>query len=200
MYKKKRIDDIMDFWFGDLKVADLPGNDRTRLWFGGGKVVDKEISDEFLEDMNDAIAGKLDDWAKTPRGRLALILIFDQFSRNIFRNTKEAFAQDKMALALCIEGLKKQDDHTLTLIQRVFFYMPLEHSERIDMQEQSVAAFQALADITLPETASVYHAFLRYAVMHFEVIRQFGRFPHRNVVLGRESTEAEALFLAQSHD
>lgn len=195
-----RIDAIMDFWFGDLQKADLPGSQNTTLWFGGSKEIDGQIKALFAKDLESAILGKYDHWVETPRGTLALIILFDQFSRNIYRSQAAAFAQDDKALTLCLNGIKQQQDHTLTLIQRVFFYMPLEHSEKIERQEQSVSAFQTLASISMPETAGVYQAFLKYAFMHYDVIKQFGRFPHRNAVLARNSTEAELLFLAQTND
>ncbi len=200
MPDEKRIDAIMDYWFGDLQTADLPGNERTALWFGGTESIDGEIMDLFAKDVESAILGKYDHWTATPRGTLALLILFDQFSRNIYRGKPEAFSQDEKALALCLQGIKQKQDHTLTLIQRVFFYMPLEHSERIEMQQHSVIAFQSLANMSMPETVKLYQAFLRYAVMHYDIIKQFGRFPHRNLILGRTSTEAEVLFLSQSHD
>lgn len=200
MPDEKKIDAIMNYWFGDLQTADLPGNESTALWFGGSKEIDTEITELFAKDLECAIAGEYDDWVETPRGRLALIILFDQFSRNIYRSTPDAFSQDSKALTLCLEGVKARDDHTLALIQRVFFYMPLEHSEDLLMQQQSVTAFQSLANISMPETSGVYQAFLKYAFMHYDVIKQFGRFPHRNMILNRQSTEAEALFLAQTHD
>lgn len=200
MYKEEVIEEIMDYWFGDIQVADLPGNERTALWFGGSDEIDTDIRERFGDILEEAIDGALDEWAEAARGRLALIILLDQFSRNIFRNSSRAFLQDEQSLALCFEGIQKKQDHELALIQRVFFYMPLEHAESIDMQERSVQAFQGLANIAMPETAGVYQAFLKYAVMHYDVVKQFGRFPHRNHLLDRNSTEAETLFIAQSND
>lgn len=190
-----KIHKILDFWFGDLGLADLPSSDRTNLWFGESEKLKSMITQDYGEDYNAVITGKHDDWAETPRGRLALIILLDQFSRYLYRNSPHAFDFDKTAQQLCIEGLQAEMDHTLTLIERVFFYMPLVHAEDVTIQEQSINLFQNLVALSMSETTQVYQLFLAYAYAHFRVIKEFGRFPQRNTILGRKSTDAEIAFL-----
>ena len=186
---------LLDFWFGDLGLADLPSSDRTNLWFGESEKLKEMITGSFGDVYQSAIAGNYDEWAQTPRGRLALIILLDQFSRYLHRNSPQAFNFDKLAQQLCIEGLRGQMDHSLTLIERVFFYMPLVHAEDVEIQEQSIKLFQSLVGLSMSETTQVYQLFLAYAYAHFRVIKEFGRFPQRNTILGRSSTDAESAFL-----
>ena len=150
---------------------------------------------QFFEEYQAATSGKLTEWANTPRGRLALIILLDQFSRWTHRNTPTAFNFDKVAQDLCVEGLCTNMDHSLTLIERVFFYMPLVHAESSEIQDKSIQLFQSLVSLSMTETTQVYQLFLAYAYAHFKVVKEFGRFPQRNVILGRESTSAEIAFL-----
>lgn len=193
-----KIHELLNFWFGNLGSADLPTSDRTNLWFGENETVKKKIVDEFTAEYELATAGSLVNWAETPRGRLALIILLDQFSRYIYRRTPQAFAFDNLAQQLCIEGLRNKMDHSLTLIERVFFYMPLVHAENSQNQEQSIRLYQDLVSLSMSETTQIYQLFLAYAYAHFRVIKEFGRFPQRNQVLGRESTDAEIAFLKNS--
>jgi uncharacterized protein (DUF924 family) len=190
-----KIHDILNFWFGDLGRADLPSSDRTNLWFGESDKLKQEMISLFGAEYQAAVEGRLDEWRKTPRGRLALIILLDQFSRWAYRNTPSAFMQDKAAQALCIEGLREKMDKSLTLIERVFFYMPLVHAENSEIQDQSIQLFQALVSLSMTETTQVYQLFLAYAYAHFRVVKEFGRFPQRNHILGRKSTEEEIAFL-----
>lgn len=190
-----RIHELLHYWFGDPGVADLPTSERTNLWFGDNDSVKKQLAKAFSKEYEQALAGKLQDWNETPRGRLAHIILLDQFPRYLYPHTSQAFAYDEKAHALCLEGMALQMDQTLTLIERVFFYMPLVHSENSDSQEQSIRLYQELVSLSMPETTQIYQLFLAYAYAHFRVIKEFGRFPQRNRVLGRESTEAELAFL-----
>lgn len=190
-----KIHEILDFWFGDLGRADLPTSDRTNLWFGESEKLKAEMLQLFGKQHEEAIEGKLSDWAATPRGRLALIILLDQFSRWAYRNSSNAFAYDKTAQMLCVEGLKQKMDQSLTLIERVFFYMPLVHAEDSEIQEQSIQLFQSLVALSMTETTQVYQLFLAYAYAHFRVVKEFGRFPQRNHILGRKSTDEEIAFL-----
>lgn len=189
-----KIHEILNFWFGNLGSADLPASDRTNLWFGENEVVKKQL-ELFQKEFDQATSGKLKQWEITPRGRLALILLYDQFPRYIFRRSSKAFAFDEEAQRLCADGLREKMDHSLTLIERVFFYMPLVHSENNDSQEKSIRLYQDLVTLSMSETTQIYQLFLAYAYAHFRVIKEFGRFPQRNKVLGRDSTEAEVAFL-----
>ena len=189
------IHELLNFWFGDLGVADLPTSDRTNLWFGENDTIKQQITLSFQKEFADAISGNLDNWAKTPRGRLALIILLDQFPRYIHRRTAQAFAHDLQAQALCVSGVFEKMDHSLTLIERVFFYMPLVHAEDSQTQEKSIRLYQDLVSLSMSETTQIYQLFLAYAYAHFRVIKEFGRFPQRNKILGRESTTAELVFL-----
>lgn len=190
-----KVHSLLDFWFGDLGTADLPTSDRTNLWFGESEKLKEMITKSYGDDYQAVIAGKHEDWATTPRGRLAMIILLDQFSRYLHRNSSHAFDYDKKAQELCLQGLQEQMDHSLTLIERVFFYMPMVHAESNELQEQSIRLFQSLVSLSMSETTQVYQLFLAYAYAHFRVIKEFGRFPQRNDVLGRKSTAEEAAFL-----
>lgn len=186
---------LLDFWFGDLGHADLPNSDRTNLWFGENEQLKLNMLDVFKKEYDEAISGQLSSWAESPRGRLALIILLDQFSRSLYRNSPKAFEFDQQAQELCLQGLTKKMDQSLTLIERVFFYMPLVHAEDSKRQEQSIRLFQNLVSLSMTETTQVYQLFLAYAYAHFRVIKEFGRFPQRNSILKRDSTAEEIAFL-----
>lgn len=190
-----RIHELLHYWFGDIGSADLPTSERTNLWFGDNEAVRTQLINVFMQEFNQATSGNLMAWSKTPRGRLALIILLDQFSRYVNRHTPKAFSQDKEAQRLCIEGLRDRMDHSLTLIERVFFYMPLVHAEDSESQEKSIRLYQELVTLSMSETTQIYQLFLAYAYAHFRVVKEFGRFPQRNRILGRKSTEAEIAFL-----
>lgn len=190
-----RAHELLNFWFGTLGSADLPTSDRTNLWFGENEIVKQRLVEVFSKEYEAATTGQLIDWNVTPRGRLALIILLDQFPRYIHRRSSLAFAHDIEAQQLCAEGLREKMDHPLTLIERVFFYMPLVHAESSPSQEQSIRLYQELVTLSMSETTQIYQLFLAYAYAHFRVIKEFGRFPQRNKMLGRESTDAELAFL-----
>ena len=193
-----RVHELLNFWFGNLGSADLPTSDRTNLWFGENEVVKKHLVRAFEKEYNEASDGGLTEWAKTPRGRLALIILYDQFPRYLHRGSSMAFSFDVRAQQLCADGLREKMDQSLTLIERVFFYMPLVHSEDSATQEKSIRLYQDLVTLSMSETTQIYQLFLAYAYAHFRVIKEFGRFPQRNIALGRQSTEAELAFLKNS--
>lgn len=193
-----RVHELLGIWFGNLGSADLPSSDRTNLWFGDNEVVKRHLTRAFENEFNLATTNNLQDWHKTPRGRLATIILLDQFPRYLHKHSSEAFAYDKMALQLCVEGLSQKMDQSLTLIERVFFYMPLVHAEDAQIQDKSIRLYQDLVTLSMPETTQIYQLFLAYAYAHFRVVKEFGRFPQRNQTLGRTSTEAELAFLKNS--
>lgn len=190
-----KIHELLTFWFGDLGRADLPNSDRTNLWFGENEQLKKQMLALYKEEYEKATRDELTEWTDTPRGRLALIILLDQFSRWAYRDSSNAFDYDLKAQELAIDGIDKKMDQTLTLIERVFFYIPLVHSEDAAKQEQSIQLFQNLVSLSMTETTQVYQLFLAYAYAHFRVIKEFGRFPQRNAILHRQSTAAETAFL-----
>ena len=191
-----RIDRILDFWFKEKSLSAPQIDGRMDIWFGEDAIFDNELASEFGGDVEDAAAGKLQHWANEPRGRLALILLLDQFRRNIYRGTADAFAGDKQALKLCIEGAMQKKDHGLSPIHRVFFYMPLQHAESRKIQKKSVQIFTKLASAVSPTYRETFETIAQFAELHADIVEQFGRFPHRNRVLERANTPDEAEFLA----
>lgn len=192
-------EDVHHFWFGEDAGAPAVLETRAKLWFNGGKEFDHELTQRFLPLLETLSAGPLaHDWAsRGAKARLAVILVLDQMSRNIFRGSPRAFAQDMLALDLCKDGLAKGEDAGLSEVERVFFYLPLEHSEAMEDQQHAVALFGALAKEAREPFAAFTHNTLDYAHQHLDVIRQFGRFPHRNAVVGRVTTPEEAAWLAE---
>lgn len=193
---KLRIEAILTFWFKEQSLTAPQIDGRMDVWFGEDPVFDEEIAREFAQDVEDASEGRLDHWSHQPRGRLALIILLDQFRRNIYRNKPEAFAMDKSALKLCVEGAMEKKDKGLSPIERVFFYMPLQHAESRKVQEKSTQIFNKLAEAVSPTLRETFETVAQFAELHADIIRQYGRFPHRNAILGRENTPEEAEYLA----
>ena len=191
-----RIDAILAFWFKEHAMTAPQIDRRMDIWFGEDEVFDLECKKAFSDDVEMASAGQLDHWAAEPRGRLALILLLDQFRRNIYRSTADAFALDKAALKLCVEGAREKKDKGLTPIQQAFFYMPLQHAESLKVQEMAVAIFKRLAEAVSPTYRETFETMAAFAELHRDIIAQFGRFPHRNELLGRENTPEEDEYLA----
>lgn len=181
--------EVLDFWFGP---ADTPEYGRPRdAWFQKSEAFDETIRLRFFDLYLQAADGHLDAWRAAPDSLLALILVLDQFSRNLFRGSPRAFAMDSQALAAAQHALVQGYDRLLAPVQRWFVYLPFEHAEDLAMQRRSVALFEGLRDD--PASAGT----IDYARRHFEIIARFGRFPHRNAVLGRVSTPEEIEFLRQ---
>jgi uncharacterized protein (DUF924 family) len=191
-----RIDQILSFWFREQELSAPQIDRRMDIWFGEDPAFDEAIMVGFEDDVEAASNGRLDHWAEEPRGRLALILLIDQFRRNIHRNTAKAFSHDKLALKLCVEGAVKKKDKGLTPIQKVFFYMPLQHAESVKVQAKSVELFNKLAESVSPTYRETFLTVAQFAELHKDIVDQFGRFPHRNKLLGRENTPEENEYLA----
>ncbi len=162
-----------------------------KVWFSKDPDFDREIEEHFRLTYEQAAAGQYDNWQETATGCLALVLLFDQFPRNMFRDTPKAFATDAKALAIAEGAIALGFDQVLPVVQRWFLYLPFEHSEHLVHQQRAVELFAPLRNN--PDANGTYS----YAVKHLAVIKQFGRFPHRNRILGRESTPAEIAFLKQ---
>jgi uncharacterized protein (DUF924 family) len=180
-------DAIHAFWFGDDLESLEAVTSRSRIWFASDRAFDASVRERF-------------DWQASARSCLALVLVLDQFPRNLYRGSAESFAYDAVALEVADLALERGFDAKLTPIEAVFFYLPLEHAEDADCQARSVERFGALAQRCDPALRDPFDSFLSYAVRHREVIERFGRFPHRNALLGRESTPEERAYLASGGD
>ncbi|HZI03072.1 MAG TPA: DUF924 family protein [Archangium sp.] len=184
------VDDILTFWFGR---PSEPGYTEPRgRWFEQEPAFDAECAHRFLATQERAAAGELKAWRDEPRGALALLLLLDQFPRNLFRDSARAYATDALALEVARHALARGLDVTLPPVWRWFFYLPFEHSEDIHDQRLAVSLFEAL----VPQHPASAEA-LESARRHLDIIARFGRFPHRNARLGRESTPEEAAFLQE---
>ena len=196
----ERPHDILEYWFGTGPWTRERLDERTRFWFGGDGAEaqarrDADIREKLEPLLERAARGEFASWASSPKRRLALILLFDQVPRNCFRGTAAAFAFDREALALAAEGLQLAADAALDPVERVFFYLPLEHAESMEAQEAAVAAFDRLVAESPPDVRDWVAYTAKYAVKHRDVVAQFGRFPHRNAMLKRDSTPEERAWL-----
>ncbi len=181
---------VLDFWFG-APGSDTYGRQR-KLWFVKRDETDAHIREHFGALTDSALDGRVPDWGTTPRAALAQLLLLDQFPRNMHRNTPRAFAGDATALSIAHDLVSRGGDQTLIPVERIFAYLPFEHSEDIGNQRMALRLFRALAD----EHAG-FESTLDYAERHYAVIERFGRFPHRNAILNRISTPEELSYLAQ---
>jgi uncharacterized protein (DUF924 family) len=193
--------DILDFWFGSGPYDAARLAERTTFWFGGDGAQAQAARDELIRStlepmLERAARGEFASWAASPRRRLALILLFDQVPRNCYRGTAAAFAFDREALTLSIEGLQLAADAALHPVERIFFYLPLEHAESPEAQDAAIAAFERLVSEAPPELRDYCAYTAGYAKKHRDLIALFGRFPHRNPLLGRANTDAESEWLA----
>ncbi|MFZ5653210.1 MAG: DUF924 family protein [Pseudomonadota bacterium] len=186
---------VLDFWFGAERAIALRDPARGRLWWRKDPATDAAIRARFGAWVARALAGGLEGWAAEPQGLMALVLLCDQFTRNIHRGTPAAFAGDARALAWSRQAIAAGWEAGLTVAERAFLYMPLEHSESPADQEESVARFSDLLAGAPAADRAALRRMLDHARRHRDVIRRFGRFPHRNAILGRPTTAAERAFL-----
>ena len=187
--------DVLDFWFGDGLAQDWPSDDRNALWFGGGAGQDALIRERFGALVDEALDGGLVDWEQRVHERLALVLLLDQFTRNVYRGQPRAFAGDGRAQRLVMHTLARGQNEELPRVARVFLYMPLMHAESPALQDECVLRFQTLHRTSPPELQATLAGNLRFAEQHSDIVQRFGRFPHRNAALGRVSTPEETTFL-----
>ena len=190
-------DDLMEFWFGVESDDAAVAENQAELWWGHRTETDELLQARFGAAASAAAAGVFDHWTGSPRGRLALLLLLDQLPRAIHRATPAAFAQDARAREVAEQGLDSGADRLLRPIERLFFYLPFEHSEDLADQDRSVELFRELVTSVPTAQRETFAAFVDYAARHRAVIARFGRFPHRNLILGRESTPEEKTFLEQ---
>jgi uncharacterized protein (DUF924 family) len=187
---------VLEFWFGDaLAAAPEELDAHFKRWFASGEVLDEEIRARFGTWVQQAADGGLEDWRQTAEGTLALIILLDQFPRNIWRGQAQAFTYDPMALKLSHELIASGTDGALHFLQRGFAYLPHQHAEDLATQDAGVAAYEGLVADTDEAHKAKARGFLDSAREHREVVRQFGRFPHRNAILGREASPAEVEYI-----
>lgn len=186
--------EVLAFWFGEPASAER--ETFRKLWFEKSDAADREIADRFGALIERALRGELADWSNEPESALAQIVLLDQFTRNVFRDTPRAFAGDARALAAASAMVGQRQDEALPALQRSFVYMPFEHAEGLGAQDEAVRLFTRLLEST-PQASPGLRSMLDYAEKHRAVIRRFGRFPHRNAILGRHSTPDEIAFLEQ---
>ncbi|WP_417819700.1 DUF924 family protein [Terasakiella sp.] len=179
------ITSVLEFWFGSAKPEQMATH--RDMWWMKDREIDQQIINQFTSLYEQAASGALVHWKEDPLGCLALILLLDQFPRNMFRDSAKSFATDEQALDVTRYVLEREWDADLVLAARLFIYLPLEHSENVDDQNAAVTLISSLGDDNYTD----------FALRHRDIIKRFGRFPHRNKILGREDTKEEAAFLKQ---
>jgi uncharacterized protein (DUF924 family) len=190
-------DDVLWFWLGDVDGDGLAEQALTQRWWRKDPDFDHEVAAKFEPTWQAIMAGDREAWLETPHSTLAYVIVLDQFSRNMFRNTPRAFEGDPTALRVAADGVKRGIDRALHGHERVFFYMPFEHSEDLAVQERGVELFTAMRDQSEGRVREAVAENVDYAKRHRDVIARWGRFPHRNRILGRPSTPEEIEFLKQ---
>ena len=189
------MDEVLEFWFEKPATTTEEYGRKIRRWYMGGAALDEQIRERFTSLVESALAGALNDWPQTPRGRVGLILLLDQFTRSIYRDDPRSYAGDERAQALAVEAFDRGIDRELSIEERLFLTMPFLHSEDLALQERGVVAMEAIvadaAEFQKPMLAMGTEQSRKYR----DLIAQFGRFPHRNVLLGRTSTPEEEAFL-----
>ncbi|RMF18299.1 MAG: DUF924 domain-containing protein [Candidatus Dadabacteria bacterium] len=189
---------ILDWWFGTTGPDGVSPSEIRKRWFQGGAQVDKEIAERFGGAVEAARSGALADWVERDPDALALILLTDQFTRNVYRGTPEMFAADPIALDVAHRLIESGRHERYPNQQRVFIYMPLMHSENLDDQNECIQLFEQLvAEADTDAQRDAFASNVDYAIRHRDIVARFGRFPHRNATLGRETTPEEAEFLTQ---
>jgi uncharacterized protein (DUF924 family) len=193
-------EDVLAFWFAD--AADNPSKSAARMdfWFKSRRETDEAIARRFAQAVRDAGRGLLAEWEREPRSRLALIIVLDQFPRNIHRGTATAFQYDPPALDLSRRSVSVGHLWPLTTIEQAFALMPFQHVEDLAAQREGLALFEEMAGRAAPEWHDLAGGIVKYARMHLELIERFGRFPHRNAILGRTSTPAEQDYLRSNSE
>jgi len=193
------IESVLTFWFGNGLNSVTINEEKKAMWWGKNSGVDAEIEHRFQQLAQAVSRAELEHWRESAKGLLASIICTDQFPRNMFRDSGKAFAWDEKARSLAREAVATGVDKSLLTIQRVFVYMPYEHSESLEDQEECLKLFAELAEdaVTEGEPGDMYQSFVGFAKRHHEIIARFGRFPHRNHLLGRDSTDEEKKFLTQ---
>ncbi|GJL84036.1 MAG: hypothetical protein DHS20C01_36700 [marine bacterium B5-7] len=187
---------VIHYWIGNADTDPQSVSEKGAMWFGSSSSVDNTIKTRFGSLVDRALSGGCDDWTVSANGTLALIILVDQFTRNIFRGTADAFSGDSRALELCLEHDDNGTFESFGPMSRVFALMPLQHAENLDIQQRSIKRFEALVESCDDSFRKVLESNAKFARLHHDIIARFGRFPHRNRVLGRTSNAAETAWLA----
>ena len=187
---------VLEFWFGQLDAPDDIDKSKSKLWWSGGAEIDDDIRHRFGSTVQAAMSGELDHWAEAPRGSLALVILLDQFTRNLGRGTAQAFAGDPHALEICLRARERGQDRELRFIERSFLYMPILHAEDREMAQACKECFTALSREIKERAGEGHPDFQAHAFKHADIVLRFGRYPHRNEILGRTSTAEEDDFMA----
>lgn len=190
-------EDVLAFWFGELDDQGRAPQAQAKKWFTKNSEFDADVKARFAATHEAVNDGKCEAWLETPRGRLAYVIVLDQLSRNMFRGTADMFASDSRALRAAQGGIDKGDDKKLAGDARTFLYMPLMHSEDWLVQDRCVSLFEDMREAAPPDERARLDSHVKYAIMHRDIIKRFGRFPHRNSILDRTSTPDEVEFLTE---
>jgi uncharacterized protein (DUF924 family) len=182
---------ILDFWFHEAKSPQ----ERMALWFGGEEKTDEKIRKKFEADVVAAAAGKYQNWETQADSCLALIILLDQFSLNIYRGKPKSFEVNALALPVALHALEQGYDQKASVSEKLFYYLPLEHSEDLKLQNRAMELFKKMVKESPPNEKEAAKTFLHFAKLHQEVIARFGRFPDRNEILGRPHTPEEAEYM-----
>ena len=196
--ENKIVEKVIEFWFADASNSPENAFSRNPVWYDGGKIIDQKIRETFLGEVRSARDGELSHWVNTARGALALIIILDQFTRNVFRNTPQAYSGDELALNILNTSIKRGHDKVLSPAFTIWLYHPFHHSEKVEEQDYGLELLNNLKE----RSPKAWHDYIKKSIegwtRHRQIISQFGRFPHRNLILNRESTYEEKIFLKQN--
>ena len=188
-------ENIIEFWFGDSLESPESARSRSKFWYMSNPDTDNEIRQRFGPTLEAIHNGDLSDWQATSKGVLALVILLDQFSRNIYRGDAKAYSGDELALTIARKAVQSGLEQELPGLYRLFLYHPFHHSERVADQETAVSLFQDVEDQSPQQWREYLHGFTKFAIHHKNVVTQFGRFPHRNKTLGRRNTKQEQAYL-----
>jgi uncharacterized protein (DUF924 family) len=193
-------EDVHRFWFADAVDDPQAADERRDLWFRCSPAFDDEIRERFGSTIAEAARGELSAWEYTPRSCVSLVIVLDQFPRNAYRNTVAAFANDPLALALTRRAIAARYVDRLSIVERAFLLMPYQHVENVAAQRDGIVHFERMTTAAPPHWRPFAENTLQFARRHLEIVERFGRFPHRNAVLGRSSTPAEQAYLDTKPD
>jgi len=197
MFTMNDFKEVLNFWFGDKDSMEEINREKSALWWSKNETVDNEIQSKYADLVIKVHSDEMSHWCQSAEGTLASIICLDQFPRNIFRDRPESFQYDSKALRFSKILIEEDKDKQLTPLERVFSYLPFEHSENPEDQIISLSLYDELRQVVPCDVKEIFDGFYDFAVRHHAIIERFGRFPHRNVILGRRSTKSELEFLKQ---